>query len=253
MAFNRISKTSIRRIIPFLAVVGATAFDHANAQVEFTKHDIYFELNATDGDAGLHGILDGQAWADAKISGPGGTFDVIRAISNQDSPEFGMTELFFESNEPPLEERSFKELTTLFPAGTYNFSGRTTANETMTGSDVLSTQMPCPARVRVVSDSEGDIRIVWRLRPGNFQPDTGVCSRNQPVTAATIQAFFSITDPDTGATRTFSADLPASRTSIEVPDEFVAGVDFEAMEEKAEVIVVAPDGNRTAIEIDLEL
>ncbi len=236
-----------------IAAAGAATLGGANAQIEFSKHDIYFELNATDGDVGLHGILDGQAWADARISGPGGTFDVIRAISNQDSPEFGMTELFFESNEPPLDERSFKELVTLFPPGAYHFSGLTIANQPIMGKDTLSSAMPCPARVRVSRTGEGDVVIAWRLRPGNYDPDTTVCSKIKPVAAASVQAFFSIEDPDTGVSRNFSADLPPTARSVEVPDEFLAGVDFDAADEKAEVIVVAPDGNRTAIEIEVEL
>lgn len=178
---------------------------------------------------------------------------MIRAISNQDSPEFGMTELFFESNEPPLEERSFKELTALFPAGTYSFSGTTVTNLPMASSDVLSTSMPCPALVQVKKDTSGDVKIVWRLRAGSFDPDSAVCSRSNAVTPSYVQAFFSITDPATDFTRTFSADLATTARAVEVPDEFLAGVDFDAMEEKAEVIVVAPDGNRTAIEIEIEL
>lgn len=225
----------------------------ANAQVEFTKHDIYFELNATDGDVGLHGILDGESWAWAKIRGPGGTFDVIRAISNQDSPEFGMTELFFESNEPPLEERSFQELITLFPPGTYGFVGRTTAGETLTGSDVLSKKMPCPPAVSVDTNNKGEVTISWQLQAGRYNPDTAVCAASNPVPAAFVQAFFSIENEETGFSRSFSVDLSPTTTQAEVAEEIFEGVDLEEVDAKAEVIVVAPDGNRTAIEVEVEL
>lgn len=241
-------KTAIAATASISAMLGG-----ANAQVEFSKHDIYFELNATDGDAGLHGILDGDAWASAKIKGPGGTFDVIRAISNQDSPEFGMTELFFESNEPPLEERSFAELITLFPPGNYKFVGVTTANEAMVAWDILSVAMPCPPVVRVKRDAEGDMLIRWRLQPGDYNPDTGVCSQTNPVTPALVQAFFSVENEDIGLSRTFSVDLDPATRRVEVPDEFFFGVDPDEVDAKAEVIVVAPDGNRTAIEIEVEL
>lgn len=241
-------KTAIAAAASISAMIGG-----ADAQVEFSKHDIYFELNATDGDAGLHGILDGDAWAWVKIRGPGGTFDVIRAVSNQDSPEFGMTELFFESNEPPLGERSFAELIALFPPGTYNFVGKTTANETMTGSDVLSSAMPCPPNVNVGVSRKGEVTISWTLQAGNYDPDAATCSGADPVTAAFIQAFFSIENEETGLSRSFSVDLSPTTTEVEVAEEIFEGVDLEEVDAKAEVIVVAPDGNRTAIEIEVEL
>ncbi len=226
----------------------------ASAQsVAFTKSDIYFELNATDGDAGLHGILDGPAWKSARIRGPGGTFDVIRAQSNQDSPVFGMTELFFESNEPPLDERSFAELIALFPGGVYKFVGQTTANEPMRGEDTLLTAMPCPPVVRTPRLVNGDLLITWRLQRGSYNPDTGVCSPGNAVPTAFIQAFFELSNPDTGEARKFSVELGPDARSVEVPEELLLGIDLEVFEEKAEVLVVGVGGNRTAIEVEVEL
>lgn len=246
--------TSLRRHCAAATAAAISALiGGANAQIEFSKHDIYFELNATDGDVGLHGILDGDSWAWAKIKGPGGTFDVIRAISNQDSPEFGMTELFFESNEPPLEERSFSELITLFPPGTYRFAGRTTANEVLFGSDRLSARMPCPPVVSVDVNNKGEVTISWQLQAGRYNPDTAVCAASNPVTAAYAQAFFSLENEETGFSRSFSVDLSPTTTDVEVPEEIFDGVDLEDVDAKAEVIVVAPDGNRTAIEMEVDL
>lgn len=241
-------RTALAAAASAFALIGG-----ANAQVEFSKHDIYFELNATDGDVGLHGILDGDAWASAKISGPGGTFDVIRAFSNQDSPEFGMTELFFESNEPPLDERSFQELITLFPPGVYTFSGLTTANEALIGEDTLSAAMPCPPDVMVKVKKKGEVSLKWKLQPGNYDPDSGVCSSGNPVPAAYVQAFFILENDETGFTRTFSVDLSPTTDDVEVTEEIFEGVDIDDVDAKAEVIVVAPDGNRTAIELEVEL
>jgi hypothetical protein len=242
-----------RKILAGLSAATLTLAGTAMAQAQFSKSDIYFELNATDGDAGLHGILDGDAWKSAKIKGPGGTFDVIRAQSNQDSPEFGMTELFFESNEPPLEERSFAELTALFPAGLYKFVGTSTANQPMRAEDTLTTAMPCPAIVRTPRLVSGDLAISWRLQRGNYDPDSGVCSAGNAVTPIFIQAFFELSNPTTGESRKFAVDLPASARTVEVPEELLLGIDFDDFDEKAEVIVVGTGGNRTAIEVEVEL
>ncbi len=239
-------------------VAAAAAFayiDTAQAQaVPFSKSDIYFELNATDGDIGLHGILDGDSWKVATIKGPGGAFNVLRAVPNQASPEFGMTELFFESNEPPLEERSFAELIALFPPGAYKFVGtRAEDNARMTGGDVLSTAMPCPPIMQTPRLVDGDLMIRWRPRAGSYNPDTGVCSSANPVAVAAYQVVVELADTRTGFTRKVTVDLPPGARKVEAPDELLIGVIPANTEAKAEVLVIAPDGNRTAIEIDFDL
>jgi hypothetical protein len=240
---------------PVAAAAAASLFALSGpaAGQEFAETDIYFELNATDGDVGLHGKLDADAWKTARIAGPGGAFDVIRAISNQDSPEFGMTELFFESNEPPLDDRSFQELIALFPPGVYQFTARTTDNVNIAGSDTLSTALPCPPAVSVISDAEGDLYIRWRLFRGTFDPDAEVCSTASRVVADRIEAVFEISNDETGFSRVFSVELGPSARRVEIPDEFLQGVDPDAVDAKAEVVVIAPDGNRTAAEVDVEL
>ncbi|NWG91763.1 MAG: hypothetical protein HXY21_04555 [Parvularculaceae bacterium] len=238
------------------ALAGAANADKALAQsaVPFSKHDIYFELNATDGDIGLHGILDGDSWKVATIRGPGGAFNVLRAVPNQASPEFGMTELFFESNEPPLEERSFAELITLFPPGVYDFVGkRAEDNAPMFAQDVLSAAMPCPPVVPTPKIIDGDLMMRWRPRAGSYDPDTGVCSTGSAVSVAAYQIVVELEDTQSGFVRKFSADLPPGARRIETPDELLLGVNPSTTEAKAEVLVIAPDGNRTAIEVEFDL
>ena len=244
---------SNRTILAIAAATSALAGPAFAQAVPFTKSDIYFELNATDGDIGLHGILDGDSWKTATIKGPGG-FTVLRAVPNQASPEFGMTELFFESNEPPLEERSFAELIALFPPGAYSFVGvRAEDNVRMTGRDVLSTAMPCPPSVPTPRVSDDDIVIRWTPRAGSYNPDTGVCSPSNPVAVAAYQVVVELTDITTGFTRKVTVDLPPSARRLETPDELLLGVVPANIEAKAEVLVIAPDNNRTAIEIEFDL
>jgi hypothetical protein len=47
--------------------------------------------------------------------------------------------------------------------------------------------------------------------------------------------------------------MPPNARRVETPDELLFGVNPETTEAKAEVLVVAPDGNRTAIEVEFEL
>ena len=68
-----------------------------------------------------------------------------------------------------------------------------------------------------------------------------------------IQAFVGFTDIATGESRNFSVDMAPGARTVEVPDEFLAGVDPDAVEAKAEVLVIETSGNRTAIEVEFEL
>lgn len=238
-----------------LAMAGISPLPAGAQSAEpFSKSDLYFELNATDRDVGLHGILDGDSWRVATIRGPGGAFNVLRAVPNQASPEFGMTELFFESNEPPIDERSFAELIALFPPGAYSFVGRRAEdNALMTGSDVLSTAMPCPAIVPTPRLVSGDLIVRWRPRPGSYDPDTGVCASANPVSVAYYQVVVELADTQTGFVRKVELQMPPNARSVEAPDELLIGVNPSTTDAKAEVLTVAPDGNRTAVEIEFEL
>ena len=42
------------------------------ASDEFDEAHIFFELNNTDGDLGIHALIDGDAWRKLKISDPDG-------------------------------------------------------------------------------------------------------------------------------------------------------------------------------------
>lgn len=241
----------------FCAAASALAMANAaSAQmaIPFSKHDLYFELNATDGDVGLHGILDADSWKVATIKGPGGTFNVLLAVPNQASPEFGMTELFFESNEPPLEDRSFAELITLFPPGTYSFVGTAAeSNRPLFATDVLTTAMPCPPRVRTPQVVDGELVINWRPQKGSYDPDTGVCSTVNPVKLDRFEVVVEFTDEETEISRKFTVELPPSARTVEVPDEFLASVDPNTTEAKVEVLAIEKNSNRTAIEVEFEL
>ncbi len=44
----------------------------ATSAQDFEESDIYFELNDTDGDLGIHALIDGDAWRTLVIEDPDG-------------------------------------------------------------------------------------------------------------------------------------------------------------------------------------
>ena len=122
-----------------VALILAVSVPMGWAQDEFDEAHIFFELNNTDGDLGIHALIDGDAWEELYIYGPGiGEMLDIKVKSNLQ--EQGLTELFFESAEPglcPLPDppgcelgddiiqEAIQDFKDRFPEGTYTFKGMT--------------------------------------------------------------------------------------------------------------------------------
>lgn len=110
-------------------------------ELEFDEAYLFFELNDTDGDLGIHGKVDGGPWKKAKIEGPNDrTLLNIRARSRL--ARQGMTELFFESAEPTFDELDPEDFFNRFPEGEYEWEGITTDYEEIEGEIYLSQRIP---------------------------------------------------------------------------------------------------------------
>ncbi len=107
-----------------LSLVPVSAVWSQEDENEIAECDLFIEINATDGDAGWQGILDGSAWRVAKIFGPdasdnGDTGRLMTVRAHDHLAEQGMTEYRWESAEPPFDEFGLAEFLERFPAGTY--------------------------------------------------------------------------------------------------------------------------------------
>ncbi|PVV14374.1 MAG: hypothetical protein B6D82_06070, partial [gamma proteobacterium symbiont of Ctena orbiculata] len=89
---------------------------------------MFFELNDTDGDLGIHGKVDGDEWKRLEIEDPYERRMMnIRAIGRLKRQ--GITELFFESAEPTFDELDPKKFFKRFPEGIYEIEGITLDGE----------------------------------------------------------------------------------------------------------------------------
>ena len=103
------STQKLRRLVP-LAVGGMALALASQAGLtqngpEFEVAQIYLELNDTDGDLGIHGLIDGEAWKSLEIEGPG-ELELMNVWLRTGLRRQGLTEFFFESAEPPFDELS---------------------------------------------------------------------------------------------------------------------------------------------------
>jgi hypothetical protein len=135
------STTRLSSAAAILLLAGGGA---AAVAAEFDEADIFLELNATDRDVGVYVSLDAESWRELRIEGPGGQ-RVIGVSPRGNLGRIGLTELFFEGEEPSLGEVPFARFRSLVPTGTYTFLGRTTEGEPLRSTEPLSAELPCPA------------------------------------------------------------------------------------------------------------
>ena len=65
-------------LVPLVALIlGATAPElwagghDDDDEIPFDEAELFFELNDTDGDLGIHALIDGEPWKKLEIAGPG--------------------------------------------------------------------------------------------------------------------------------------------------------------------------------------
>ncbi len=100
------------------------ADDDDDEEIPFEVAEVFFELNNTDGDLGIHALIDGDAWKRLRIE----DINERRVLSVNVRGRLrrqGLTEIFFESAEPTFDELPPPTFFSRFPEGTYEISGRT--------------------------------------------------------------------------------------------------------------------------------
>lgn len=234
-------KKRLMAVVAVLMLLSALALSLNGAEadvrtVPLEDTSIIVEVNSTDGDAGLQLFLDGDAWRSIQVRSPDGRkiFDVA---GGGQLKNLGLSELFWESEEPSFDEMPLEEFLALFPEGEYTFSGKTVEGERITGSALLSHDIP--AGPVVVSPEEGGVVpadaavVVW-------EPAV------EPV-GIDIVGFQVIVEREDEA-RTFQVDLPATATSVTIPPEFLeANTGY-----KVEVLAIEASGNQTITEVSFQ-
>ncbi len=123
-------------------------------ELEFDEAELYFELNNTDGDLGIHSVVDGDAWTNLKYEDVNGRVLIDVQVSGVMAKQ-GLTEFFFESAEPTFDELSPADFFARFPAGIYDFEGTTIDGEDIEAETMLSQVLPAPATIYIGANPAG--------------------------------------------------------------------------------------------------
>lgn len=217
-------------VVATLAGASTKRTKHASA---FETAKMIIEVNGTDGDAGFQISADAEPWRTFEVFRPDGK-RIVHITNESVLRNFGLTELFTESNEPPFDEFPLEKFKKLFPAGTYQFRGETIDGKQLVDTAVFSHEIPNGPVV--LAPSEGSTiprdRVVVRWRPGKQPPGIDI---------AGYQVIVSGGEPS----REFSVFLPGSARKVEVPEDFLE----PNTEYGGEVLAIMANGNQTITEI----
>lgn len=193
------------------------------AQEEFDELKVIIEINTTDGDAGFQALGDAEAWEEVSIADPDGKkiFDVKAKGSLRDQ---GLTEIFFESDEPPCEELPLVEFLERFPAGEYLYTGKRSGGEKLEGEAVLTHKLP--GAPLIVAPSEGEvlnsnnpIMIAWMEGEGLGECEPEGNGIEEPGVLFGYQVVVEREEP--APLVIFTVDLPNTATMVTIPSEFL--------------------------------
>ncbi len=252
-------------VVSLLAAPATWADDDSDSdsdkEIPFDEAEVFFELNDTDGDLGIHSLIDGGPWKKLEIEDPHER-RMLRVKARGRLRRQGLTELFFESAEPRFAELPPVEFFARFPEGEYEIEGVTLDGDELESVTKVTHLMPAPAHatvngemLAVVCDDEDPlydapvvtlpITISWPAvtmsHPdlGTLPPEEITVHNYQVVVEAEIETAMGeelevIT----------STILPPADTSYVVPDAFIGLSDVW----KYEVLVREESFNQTAVE-----
>ncbi len=231
-------------------------------EIPYDEAEIFFELNNTDGDLGIHALIDGDAWKSMTIEDPSER-RLLSVRAQSKLRQQGMTEIFFESAEPTFDELTPEEFFDRFEPGTYEIEGKTLEGDELESETELTHLMPAPPRptvngvpMAVQCDEEepgydapevtAPITIAWPAVTTSH-PDLGSPQGSREIVIHNYQLVVE-TEIETAAGEELevliSLILPPEVTSVEIPEGFIALSDGF----KYEVLVREESFNQTATE-----
>ena len=226
-------------------------------EMEFDEAHVFFELNNTDGDLGIHALIDGEPWKRLRIEDHNER-RILDVKAKGRLRRQGLTEIFFESAEPTFDELSIAEFFDRFPEGTYDIKGITLEGDELDSDTEITHAMPAPPQPTVNGVAfdhdcdddtsvavSGSVVIAWppvtTTHPDPRYPQgfTDFAIYNYEVV---VETEFEVDGEEFASV--LSVKLPPGVTEMTIPPEFIdQGEEF-----KYEVLARETSFNQTATE-----
>lgn len=236
-------------------VPGSVSWAMNGDEIPFDEAELFFELNNTDGDLGIHSSIDGEPYKMLRIkNSKGKTLFLLGAIGSL--ARQGLTQLFWESAEPTFDELDPEEFFSRFPEGEYVIEAKGIEGEKIKSNVELSHVMAAPVgnvEVNGIPAAEDcdDPSLPLVTEPVVIDWDDVTESHPEigkpgDVEIDRYQFFVEQGDLKVGV------DLPPTQTEFVVPSEIIALGDTNEPF-KFEIIARTQTGNNTAIESCFEI
>jgi len=236
--------------------------DDDDDEIPFDVAEIFFELNDTDGDLGIHALIDGDPWKRLTIEDTRER-KILNIYVRGRLRRQGLTEIFFESAEPTFDELSPAEFFHRFPEGTYEVEGKTLDGVELESETEITHAMPAPPAAMVngipmaeqcdeeepgydALNVEAPVVISWAAVT-TTHPDLGHPQGSPDIRIYNYEVVVEAELEDADGEEflsVFSVLLPPDVTSMTVPEEFLSQSD----EFKFEVLAREESFNQTAVE-----
>lgn len=186
-------------------------------EIPFSKAQMIIEFNSTAnegvGDVGVQVLLDGEPWQFVKMENPNGC-KILDIKASRNLRKQGLTELFFESSEPSLDEVPLSAFLARFPEGTYEFEGKTIDGIEIEGEATLTHVIP--SGPVIVSPGEGD-EVDTNNLVIEWEPVTTKIAGSGNLVIVAYQVIVERTDNDQlgAARRIIDIKLPATSDPIQ--------------------------------------
>ena len=207
--------------------------------IPFTDARLRIELNAAEGDSGLHALLDAEGWQYVRIYDPRGSL-VFHVAGGGSVRKSGLAELIFESAELGFEELPLEEFLKRFQAGQYLCVGTTTGGDTLFSIATLTHALPDEAVL--LSPPDGSVQdpnnIVVQWAP---LPD--------PAGSRSVRYEVFVVEDGSVSKRVLSAVLPATQTSMAIP----AAILTPNCSNKWAILAIEAGGNQTLSEASFRI
>jgi hypothetical protein len=208
---------------------------------------LYIEHNATDQDTGVHGLFGGEAWSELCIRDPNGRLILIVDPQAQLN-DLTVSDLFFESREPPNAEYTIDDLKADFPEGDYRVGGTDFNGTPRVGTALFTHQIPAEPTITspVLAGDEETAAEATVSRAGlvvRWDPVTTTIG-GEPLTVTGYQVIITKVDhedPNGFSRPVYDVHVGPKATSLGVPEEFFEpGTVYEL-----ELLAIETSGNQT--------
>jgi len=210
-------------------------------EICFSRTEVFIELNSSAEDVGIQVMLDGEPWKIVTARDPRGR-RILDILAKSSVRRQGLTELFFESSEPPFDEVSLAEFLARFPEGEYEFEGMTIDGQKIEGEAMFTHVIPAGPEITSPEQSEDDPPVVDPCDTViEWEPVTETFFGSCDIEIVNYEVIVVQLDPH----REFKVDLPPTQTSVTVPKEFLQlrGTRYEF-----EILAKEVSGNQTITE-----